>query len=232
MELEAPAAAPNFDSSPTTPTRADGRTDDVRTDATDREHSRVVARTRKTVVGAFRLVTSAAPRRRVRHAGDGAERRGIARRGSPRRAETFDTSSPGTAPPRLIARSAQVSGAFRRGGARGGGLRTDAAPRGRVEEARAQAETKAEVYRVELASLRAIEAERAEAEAEARAETRRDRLWSRSRLQGPRRRSRGGSSSEKALAEASASASVAAATPEARGGDGRGDGRRGRRRRG
>ena len=33
------------------------------------------------------------------------------------------------------------------------------------EEARAQAETRAEVYRVELASLRAVEAERAEANA-------------------------------------------------------------------
>ena len=54
VELELRAAAPELRLvADDADARADGRTDaDVRTDATDREHSRVVARTRKTVVGA------------------------------------------------------------------------------------------------------------------------------------------------------------------------------------
>ena len=201
--------------------RADGRTDaDVRTDATDREHSRVVARTRKTVVGASRLVAAAkVASERVRDAATAlrdAESRAEVRRveletlrhlvagngtaGVIDRAERVVSELPGAA-----ARAAEA--ADRRVAAR---LRAE-------EEARAQAETKAEVYRVELASLRAIEAERAEAEAEAEArgdETGRGFGHDRGRgsakaLAAEVRRL------EKALAEASASASVAAATPEA-----------------
>ena len=203
--------------------RADGRTDaDVRTDATDREHSRVVARTRKTVVGASRLVAAAkVASERVRDAATAlrdAESRAEVRRveletlrhlvagngtaGVIDRAERVVSELPGAA-----ARAAEA--ADRRVAAR---LRAE-------EEARAQAETKAEVYRVELASLRAIEAERAEAEAEAEAEARGDETG---RGFG-RDRGRGSAKAlaaevrrlEKALAEASASASVAAATPEA-----------------
>ena len=201
--------------------RADGRTDaGGRTDATDREHSRVVARTRKTVVGASRLVAAAkVASERVRDAATAlrdAESRAEVRRveletlrhlvagngtaGVIDRAERVVSELPGAA-----ARAAEA--ADRRVAAR---LRAE-------EEARAQAETKAEVYRVELASLRAIEAERAEAEAEAEArgdETGRGFGHDRGRgsakaLAAEVRRL------EKALAEASASASVAAATPEA-----------------